>query len=414
MGILNVLGYSVIPFLVIIVFLVVMHELGHFITAKLAGVRVLEFGLGYPPKLWSFRFGKPRPCRPTAGERTFFVGGRALAGTHAAAGAESESVKDAEGALCTDERTEYTINLLPLGGFVRMLGEEDASDPCSLAAKPAWIRIIVLGAGAVVNLILPIILFTATFMIPQQVAVSRVIITHVSTASPAQRAGLQSGDQILSVDGDRVQNLADVANDIQLHRGQTMTFQIKRGRDILSKQVYGRWNPPQEVDPVTGARQREGPTGISLSAPDPFTKSQSYPIWQAAPKAIGATVDSLILARNQIISWVAARSTPQVAGPVGIAQATGEVAKQAGWAALLQFAALLSINLGVFNLLPLPMLDGGRIFFVLIEVLRGGKRVAPEKEALVHLIGFVVLISLVVVISYFDVARIIHGGSILR
>jgi regulator of sigma E protease len=99
---------------------------------------------------------------------------------------------------------------------------------------------------------------------------------------------------------------------------------------------------------------------------------------------------------------------------VGIAQATGEVAKQAGWAALLQFAALLSINLAIVNILPLPMLDGGRVMFVILEILRRGKRVAPEKEAMVHFVGFVVLISLVVVISYFDVTRIIHGGSVFR
>jgi regulator of sigma E protease len=377
MGILSIFGYSVIPFVVILVFLVLVHELGHFVTAKLAGVRVLEFGIGYPPKLWGVRFGR----RP--------------------AGAE-------------DERTEYTINALPLGGFVRLLGEEDPSDPRSLAAKPRGIRIIVLAAGALMNLILPIALFTANYMIPQQVATGRVVIQHVADGSPAQSAGIQAGDQIVTINGDKVQNLGDVAYDIRLDQGQTMTWQIRRGKDVLAKQVHARWNPPVEVDPQTGKRAQQGPTGIELSTPDSFTETQSYPIWQAVPKAVTSTFDSLVLARNQIISWVASRSAPQFAGPVGIAQATGEVAKQAGWAALLQFAALLSINLAIVNILPLPMLDGGRVVFVLLEILRRGKRVAPEKEAFVHFVGFVLIISLVVVISYFDVTRIMHGGSLLR
>jgi regulator of sigma E protease len=381
-SLLNVVGYSIIPFAVILVILVLVHEFGHFITAKMAGVRVLEFGLGYPPKLAGFRLGK--------------------------------SPKVTAGAPEEDERTEYTINALPLGGFVRLLGEEDPTDPRSLAAKPRGIRILVLSAGALMNLLLPIVLFTANFMIPQQVAVGRVVIQQVAAGSPAQQAGLQPGDQIVAINREKVKNLSDVAYDIRLEQGKTMTWEVKRGRSLITKEVYARWNPPMEVDPQTGQKVQQGPTGIELSTPDSFTQMESYPIWQAVPKAVQSTFDSLVLARNQIISWIAARSAPQVAGPVGIAQATGEVAKQAGWAALLQFAALLSINLAIVNILPLPMLDGGRVVFVLLEIVRRGKRVAPEKEALVHFVGFVVLLSLVVIISYFDVARIIHGGSVLR
>jgi len=383
MGILGVFGYSIIPFVVILIVLVLVHELGHFLTAKMAGVQVIEFGIGYPPKLWGVRFGR-----------------------RAAANA---SDPDAE-----DDRTEYTINALPLGGFVRLLGEEDPSDPRSLAAKPKGVRIIVLAAGAFMNLLLPIVLFSANFMIPQQVPVGRVVIQHVADGSPAQRAGVLAGDQILTINGEKVQNLNDVAYDIRLQQGGTMTWELRRGKDLISKQVYARWNPPMEVDPSSGRRVQQGPTGIELSTPDAFTEKQSFPIWVAVPKAVQSTFDSLVLARNQIITWIAARTAPQVAGPIGIAQATGEVAKAAGWTALLQFSALLSINLAIVNILPLPMLDGGRIVFVLLEVIRRGKRVAPEKEALVHFVGFVVLIGLVVLFSFFDVTRIIHGGSILR
>ena len=349
----------------------------------MAGVRVLEFGLGYPPKIWGMRFGK------------------------------KHLVANSEGEL-EDERTEYTLNALPLGGFVRLLGEEDPSDPRSLAAKPRGIRIIVLAAGALMNLLLPILLFTIFYMIPQQVAVGRVMIQHVAPGSPAEQAGIQTGDQILNINGDRVQNLGDVAYDIRLEQGRTMTWQLKRGRDVISKDVYARWNPPVEVDPQSGKRVQQGPTGIELATPDSFTEKQSYPIWQAVPKSVTMTIDTLILTRNQLISGIAAHAAPQIVGPVGIAQVTGEVAKQAGWIALLQVAAQISISLAIVNILPIPMLDGGRVVFVLLEIVRRGKRIAPEKEALVHFVGFVLLISLVVVVSYFDVTRIIHGGSVFR
>ncbi len=125
-------------------------------------------------------------------------------------------------------------------------------------------------------------------------------------------------------------------------------------------------------------------------------------------------MDTLTLFRNEITSWFSGGSTPQFAGPVGIAQATGEIVDEAGWIALLELAALLSFNLGVINILPLPMLDGGRIAFVLLEIVRGGRRIAPEKEALVHLVGLALIITLAVVITYFDVARIIGGESLFR
>ena len=115
-----------------------------------------------------------------------------------------------------------------------------------------------------------------------------------------------------------------------------------------------------------------------------------------------------------MISWVKGAASPQVTGPVGIVQATGEVVQQAGWESLVDFTALLSINLAVINILPLPFLDGGRIMFVLVEILRRGRRIAPQKEALVHFAGLVLLMTFVVVISYFDIARLIRGENIFR
>ncbi len=120
------------------------------------------------------------------------------------------------------------------------------------------------------------------------------------------------------------------------------------------------------------------------------------------------------LAKNEIRTWFAGRAAPQFSGPVGIAQATGEVVDEAGWVMLLSFAALLSINLAILNILPLPMLDGGRMFFVFIEILRRGKRISPQREGLVHLVGFVAMLGLVVLLSFFDVQRIISGEQFFR
>lgn len=361
---------SILPFVVILVSLVVIHEFGHYFTAKLAGVKVLEFGIGYPPKLYGKKFGD----------------------------------------------TEYTLNLLPIGGFVRLMGEEDPTDPRSLAAQPAWVRIIVLAAGAIMNAVLPVILFAATFMIPQEVSVGGAFVDKVNPGSPAETAGVQTGDRIISVNGRNVESVSDAGYYIRLNQGRDASWTIRRpltggntggvsaGSETIKVNVYGRWAPPAN----------QGPTGISLASRSAQTETRSYPIWEAVPKGVQATAESLILYRNQIISWIKAGSAPEVSGPVGIAQVTGEVVEQAGWAALLVLAAQLSISLAVFNLLPVPMLDGGRILFVVIEVLRGGKRVPPEKEALVHLAGFVVLIGLVIVVSYFDILRIVNGDSLFR
>lgn len=349
---------AIIAFGIILILLIVIHELGHFITAKLAGVKVLEFGLGYPPRLCGFRLGE----------------------------------------------TLYSLNLLPLGGFVRLLGEEDPSDPRSLAAKPAWKRLLVLASGSAMNFVLPIFLFAISFMVPHDVPVGLTQIAQVVEGSPAKEAGLEAGDVIFAINGKEVRNPTEVGRAIRLNQGETLTLRIKREREFQELRVYARRAPPQG----------QGPTGIVVAPLYPFTEKESLPIWEAIPTGYSATVDALTLARNEVISWFGGNGGPQVAGPVGLAQATGEVVKEAGYRPLLDFAALLSINLAIINILPLPMLDGGRIAFVLLEVLRRGKRIAPEREALVHLIGFAVIISLAVIVTYFDVLRLIRGENLFR
>ena len=151
----------------------------------------------------------------------------------------------------------------------------------------------------------------------------------------------------------------------------------------------------------------------------PFSGTQWQPPWEALPSGVARSYESIILARNEIESRIRGGISGggggfQVTGPVGIAQLTGEVVDVAGWQSLIEFAALISMNLAVLNILPLPMLDGGRVVFVLIEFVRRGKRIAPEKEAMVHFAGLVALLLFAVIITYFDILRIIAGDGIIR
>jgi regulator of sigma E protease len=158
----------------------------------------------------------------------------------------------------------------------------------------------------------------------------------------------------------------------------------------------------------------QGATGIRIAPQYPFTEMRSDGPFTALEKGWQRTWDSLKLARNGIYSWIKGGSSAPVTGPIGIAQATGEIVREAGWKSLMETAALLSMNLAVLNILPLPFVDGGKIVFVLIEMARRGKRIAPQKENLVHLAGLVALVIMVVALSYFDIARIVRGEDLLR
>ena len=357
---------STVLFLVILLGLVMAHEAAHFFTAKAFGILVHEFAFGFPPRIWGRRIGE----------------------------------------------TLYSINWLPVGGFVRLEGEEAGDGPRSFASQAAWKRLIVLAAGAVANLLLPIVLFAFALAIPHQIPEGRAVVTAVVAGSPAEAAGLQAGDVIVAVAGRDAANIVETSRFVRLHQGQTFDLEVRRAGDLLHLDVYGRWAPPAG----------EGPTGISIApvavAADgrPYTTTEAQPPWEALPNAARMTWDTMILARNEVVGWFKGSGGPQFAGPVGIAQTTGEVARSSettvgAISPLLELAALLSINLGIMNLLPLPMLDGGRIFFLFIEVLRGGRRIAPEREAIVHMIGFAAFIVLAIVITFADVSRIVGGGG---
>ena len=346
----------IVAFIVILGILVLAHELGHFLTAKAFGVRVEEFGIGYPPRIFWTKRGE----------------------------------------------TIYSINLFPIGGFTKLAGEENPEIPDSLASKSPGARLIILGAGALMNALLPVVFFAVAFMVPHNVLSGETFIREALPGSPAALAGMAAGDRVITINGSPVNNLSDVRRHIQINLGREMTVRLlTAGEQTKDVTVIPRWKPPEG----------QGAIGVKLEFQNPVLQSESLPAWEAVPRSIGQYWEVLLLFVNGIATMIIGATPVAVAGPVAVAQITGEVA-QAGLSPLLEFAGFLSLNLAIFNLLPVPALDGGRILFVLIEIVRG-KRVSPKIEGIVHLVGFIVLLALILFITFTDILRIVSGGSLL-
>ena len=432
-------------FVPLLLLLVVVHEWGHFVTAKAYGVKVLEFGVGYPPKAWGFYTGKTTVL---IDQNTQFVNLGGLNDLRNGQLLRVSSSEDTNGNLVAriieapergskpkgpeslqelgnDEYLNhagkvrevsgnsiiladmlYSLNWVPLGGFVKLAGESNPAVPKSLASKGVIPRAVVLAAGSFMNAILPIVIFTLLFMLPHEVPVGDtgdVTVTSISPGSAAETAGLQAGDIIARADGRIMQRTPALSESIQLSRGSPMDWLINR--DGVPQVV--------EVTPRFDESENRWLVGVGLELTNFPVESRSEPPWTAVGLAFSNTWEILVLLKQEVSGWISGEKAPDLAGPVGIAQITGQVTQEMGLRGWLLLAVLFSINLAILNILPIPMLDGGRLLFVAIEWVRGGKRIPPEKEGLVHLIGFVVLIGLIVLISANDINRLIQGGSLL-
>ncbi len=356
---------AVIPLLSLLVF---VHELGHFLAALWMKVRVTEFGFGYPPRML-----------------TLF---------------EHRGVK-------------YTLNWLPFGGFTRMVGEEEGfDDPDSLTAKKPWQRFIVFAAGPFSNVILAVLIYIGLFAggIPE--STGPVIIEAVAPGSPAEAAGIQAGDLLLSIGGAPVRSFTDVQQATEAGRGREIPVTVERSGNTLSVNLVPRL--PSDT-PAS-----EGAIGVTISLAD--VEAVTYRKVgvgrtillgvQRAAYLTGAMAEGLGQMVIGLFSPSVAAPEGGISGPVGIARLAGEVAR-GGWMPFLDLCGFLSLNFALINILPLPALDGGHIVFTLLEWVRGGKRVPPEKEALVHLAGMVLIIALMLVVSYLDIVRWIQGEAIL-
>lgn len=339
-------------FLIILTPIVLVHELGHFWAARLSNIRVEEFGLGLPP--------------------------RALT-------------------LAKRKGTIFSLNWIPLGGFVRPAGEDDPTIPDGLAAASKRARLFVLAAGAGMNFIAAIVIFWFALMIgPPAVAIS-----DVNPGSPAAVAGLQANDVILEVDGVPADSSSVLVERVHEMAGQPISLLISRGGERLTITLVPR--APGEYDP-----QSEGPIGVGLMMSTTGERISRNPLQ--------AGIDSVQFMSNYVSLYLRLPAmllngeiTPQEARPVsivGISQIAGQAAEASAQNRnlfpLLSIAAFINVALGLTNLLPLPALDGGRILFVLIEAVRG-RRIEPEREGMVHVIGMLVLLGLMVLMIVQDI-----------
>ena len=429
---------AIASFFPMLVLLVVVHELGHFWTARAFGVKTLEFGIGYPPRAFGIYTGRTETLVNTAtqclngslagvkpGQVVRILSGETDDGRLVARyielrGADSRRTFSLDD-VATDEylRHEgkvrevhhdrivladmiYTLNWLPLGGFVRLSGENNPAAPQSLARCGAGKRAIVLAAGSAMNALFPIVAFAIMAMIPHTELVGGTVqITNVSSDSPAAAAGLLPGDQVLAI-GDRPLEVPQaLPQEVRLAAGSEMTWQILRNGQQQAAKITPRVNPPPG----------EGAVGIQFTVVGQQAERRAEPPWVALRLGVTETWDMLTLMGREVRGWFAGGRGPELSGPVGIAHITGEVTRQGGFQGWMIVAILLSINLAILNILPIPMLDGGRLLFVAIEWARGGKRIPSNKEGLVHLIGFIAIIALVIALTAQDIIRLVQGVS---
>ncbi|MEP7162892.1 MAG: RIP metalloprotease RseP [Candidatus Moraniibacteriota bacterium] len=378
---------TILIFVLILGLLVFVHELGHFITARRNGIKADEFGFGFPPRLVGF------VKEETTGKYKIIWGNQHV----------------------ESPQTVYSINWIPLGGFVRIKGEdptgEEAHDPDSFAGKSAWVRLKVLGAGVVMNFLLAWLLFSVVLTIgfPQQVSPAErskfsktdVQILQVVKGSPAETMGLQPGDLLLKLDTQEVANLEMVSQYINGHAGEKISLTVTRGGTISTLSGVPRKNHPEG----------EGPLGISFSE----TAVVSYPwylaLWEGLRHTYGFTIEILTVFGTMIAGlFTGTKAQLDVAGPVGIIYLTKQMS-ELGFVYLIQFAAVLSINLGIINALPIPALDGGRMLFVIIEKLKGSP-VSRKVEGYIHQFGFIALLLLMVIVTFHDLWQFNIWGKI--
>ncbi|MDG6891060.1 RIP metalloprotease RseP [Clostridium perfringens] len=318
--------------------LILVHELGHFIVAKLNGIYVEEFAIGMGPKLFGVKVGE----------------------------------------------TEYNLRILPFGGFVKMLGEEDESDdPRSLNAKTPIQRILVMGAGAFMNYVLALIIFIGLAM---SSGFAENKVASVVPNSPAQKIGIEQGDEFLKIDGNKIHTTDDFRMGLALAKGNPVELEIKRGNDVLTKTVQPILNESGVYQVGIGYGFVEKPT-LLQGIKQGFNETRSL-------------VSQSFIALKTIVTGEANLKT-DVGGPVTIIKMSGQAAK-AGANTLLWFMAFLSVQLAVFNLLPFPALDGGRIFIELIQMIIRKEIPAKYIEA-VNTVGFMLLMGLMVLVTIKDI-----------
>ncbi len=411
---------TILIFLIILGLIVFVHELGHFVMAKRNGMKVEEFGFGFPPRMFGIQvlkenkiIGSARTETVTASETDIrTVGGEVVIEKI------TDTVKEVQEVVprkkwhliwghkppLDPEQTVYSINWIPLGGFVRILGEnnEHEEDPRSFINRPFKARLVTLVAGVSMNLLLAWFLITIGFMVGLPAAVDnlqdipangrfinpKIAVVEVAKNLPADKAGIKTGDLVLKVDNREFGKVEDMRNYILSKAGSEFNFQINRANKTLEVKVQS------DASPKPG----EGPTGIALAYLGKLRFPAYLAVWEGT-KTTGLEIVSIGQGLYQLVT--AQLSLSNLGGPVKIAQLTGQAADM-GFTYLLQFTSFLSLNLAILNILPFPALDGGRVFFLIIEKIRR-KRNNPKIEQIINTAGFVFLILLMLFVTIKDV-----------
>jgi len=346
--------------------LIVLHEFGHFLVAKKFGVRVEEFGIGYPPRIFGKKIGE----------------------------------------------TLYSLNLIPLGGFVRLYGEEkEIKEPRSFTGKPIWQRALIILGGVASFWIISAILLSIVFGMGVPQAISdeaeavnpKVQIIAVASGSPAEETGIKAGDTIASLKASikneklKIDKVKQVQEFINLHKGEEITLTIERGKEFFDATLIPRVSPPEG----------EGAMGVGLAR----ITLTSYP-WHLAPikgveacfNLTGSIGAGLLQVFGNLIQGKGLPAGAQLMGPIGIGSLMTQAA-HLGLTYYLQFIALISIYLAIFNILPIPALDGGKLLFLVIEKMRR-RAVSQKIEQSITSIFFVLLIALMIWVTIKDIIRI--------
>ncbi|MDP3963687.1 MAG: M50 family metallopeptidase [bacterium] len=346
---------TILIFILVLAVLVLVHEAGHFFAARKAGIRVDEFGFGFPPRAVGIKRGE----------------------------------------------TIFSLNWIPLGGFVKIFGEEGegSDDPTSFIAKPVWIRVIVIVAGVAMNMLLAWLLFSFGHVIGLPTILDeaeditnvrdvKIQVVEVAPESPALAAELAIGDVIVGLDGNAIENIDAIQSYVASHKGAEITLRVERGIEQVDLRMTPRIDPPQG----------QGPLGFAMAQ----TGIRSLPIHKAiieGAKDTAALAWLILKSLGNLVVQLVRHGTvaDRVSGPLGIVVFTDMVV-QRGFTYLLQFAGIISVSLGVLNLLPIPALDGGRLLFLAIEKIKG-RRVSPVLEAKIHGIAFILLLMLMLLIT---------------
>ncbi len=362
--------FSIVIFIFTLLILVVIHEFGHFIMAKKFGVKVEEFGFGIPPRIWGKKIGE----------------------------------------------TLYSLNLLPLGGFVKLLGEDEVDEtgskslsPRDFRAKSPWQRIIIVVAGVVMNLLLAWVIFYSViiyqnFSIIYPTPAPAAFINYLEKGYPAESAGIKIGEQVVKVDGKPILQFDDARNFIRAKNGQAVTLTLADLNGQKQRQLT-----------VTPKKTDKGDFLIGVGFSPLAIKHYETPV----EKIFSGITYSWDLTKVTFLGFGKLghdlgggnfkAASQSVSGPVGLAGMSNDILS-AGPKALpfyLWFVGVISLTLSIFNVLPIPALDGGRLLFLVIEALTR-KKVSEQIEKTVHQVGFAVLIMLALLITYSDISKLIH------